>query len=60
MRVVYYNLRVSRKHNVVLLVKLKGAPGVVVGQKWDLLLSGVFQEIGHWDCDQLNGCCERD
>ena len=47
MRVVYYNLRVSRKHNVVLLVKLKGAPGVVDGQKWDLLLSGVFQEIGH-------------
>ena len=33
MRVVYYNLRVSRKHNVVLLVKLKGAPGVVDGDK---------------------------
>ena len=33
MRVVYYNLRVSRKRNVVLLVKLKGAPGVVDGDR---------------------------
>ena len=69
LRVVCYYLRVSRNGNVVLLVKLKDAPGVVDGdrmldengiyyQLWELDLCGTFWKIGHWN--QLNVCCERD
>ena len=71
MKVACYNLRVSQKRNFVLLVKLKDALGVVDGdrmlgengiyyQVWELDLCGAFRKIGHWDCDQLNVCCERD
>ena len=70
MKVVCYNLRVSRKCNVLLLVKLKDTPGVVDGDRmlgengiysrvWQDDLYGAFRKIGYWNCDQLNVGCER-
>ena len=69
MRVVCYYPRVGRNHNVMLLVKLKDAPGVVDGDRmlgenginyrmWGVDLCGVFRKISQWN--QLNVCWERD
>ena len=69
MRVVCYYPRVGRNHNVMLLVKLKDAPGVVDGDRmlgenginyrmWGVDLCGVFWKISQWN--QLNVCWERD
>ena len=64
---VCYYLKVSRIHNVVLLVELKDAPGVVDGymmlgkngiyyRVWEVGLCGAFWKFGHWN--QLNVFCE--
>ena len=66
---VCYYPRVSRNRNVVLMVKLKDAPGVVDGDQmlgengicyrvWEVDWCGAFQMIGHWN--QLNVRCKRD
>ena len=54
MRVVCYSLRVNRKRNVVLLVKLKDAPGVV---DWDRVLAknGIYYECGRLTSGERSG-----
>ena len=58
MGVVYCYLRLSRNHNIVLLDKLKDAPGVVDSdrmlgkngiyyQVWEVDLCGTFCKISH-------------
>ena len=69
MRVVCYYLTFSGNRNVVLLVKLKDAPGVTDGDSmlgendiyyrvWEVDLCGAFPKIDHWS--QINVYCERD
>ena len=69
LRMVSYYLRVSQNRNVVLLVKLKDASGIVDGdrmlgkngihyQVWEVDLCRAFWKIGYWN--QLNVCCETD
>ena len=69
LRMVCHYVRVSRNHNIVLLVKLKDASGVVDGDRmlgnngvnyrvWEVDLCGAFWKIGQWN--QLNVCCEKD
>ena len=68
MRDVCYYFRVSQNDNIVLLAKLKDAPGVVDGDRmfgknriyyrvWKVDLCEAFQKIGHGN--QLNVCCKR-
>ena len=49
MRVNWYYLRISRNCSIVLLVKLKDAPGVVDGDSVMLNLCGAFRKTGHWN-----------
>ena len=49
MRVNWYYLRISRNCSIVLLVKLKDAPGVVDGDSGMLNLCGAFRKTGHWN-----------
>ena len=55
MRVACYNLRVSRKCNVVLLVKLKDAPDVVDEDRM-LGENGIYSKCGRLTCVER---CER-
>ena len=48
MKVVCYNLRVSRKCNILLLVKLKDAPGFVDGDR-TLGKNGIYNRV--WEDD---------
>ena len=50
---VCYYLRVSRNHNIVLLLELKGAPGVVDGDRM-LGKNGIYDRV--WEVGLEGGC----
>ena len=69
LRTACYYVRVSQNRNVVLLVKLNDATGIVDGDRmlgkngihyrvWEVDLCKAFWKTGHWN--QLNIFCERD